>query len=55
MLVSLLPLPLEVLAELTDTGVDAVHSAPAWVTVELQLPPGCVLVDVVSVQLAQVE
>ena len=55
MLVSLLPLPLEVLAELTDAGVDAVHSTPAWVAVELQLPPRRVLVDVVSVQLAQVE
>ena len=55
MLVSLLPLPLEVLAELTDTGVDAVHSTPAWVAIELQLPPRRALVDVLSVKLTQVE
>ena len=56
MLVVLLPLPLEVLTQLTYAGVDAVHSAPAWVAGELQLPPLTVLlVDVACVQLAQVE
>ena len=55
MLVRLIPSPLEVLTELADSSIDAVHSTPANMLIESQLPARAVRVNVGCVQLAQVE
>lgn len=55
MLIMILTLSSEVLAKFTYTRVDAVHPFHAWVALKFQLPPRSFLVDVRSVELAQVK